>query len=273
VVGAAAALTREYLDAPEVVLLLLSVAPVALLAAISPSFRVAPVTAAIVLLANPGNASPISSAMHRVVEIALGTIIGIVVSITILPSRARQICFQRSAEMLQLLAQLVMLHLQPPDDVNQVTIERLNDQVLTELGKVGTAVQEARREHTTRVAVEPAPDRLVRTLRRLRSDVAFVGRVTAADDLDWQRLGPVLNEVASALRAVFEALSDTLRHEHPEPDLSNVDQAIAKLRISYDESADMSVASQDAVALLFVIDTLRRDLGDLTDALARPETT
>jgi hypothetical protein len=49
------------------------VAPVALLAAIRPSFRIAPVTAAILLLTTPSNASPIISAMDRVVEIALGT--------------------------------------------------------------------------------------------------------------------------------------------------------------------------------------------------------
>jgi hypothetical protein len=50
-----------------------------------------------------------------------------------------------------------------------------------------------------------------------------------------------------------------------------VDQAIAKLRIAIDE--DNPVSSQCAVVLPFVIDTLRRDLGELTDALARPATT
>jgi uncharacterized membrane protein YccC len=271
--GTAAALARESWDTPQVVLLLLAVAPVALLAAIRPSFRVAPVTAAIVLLANPSNASPITSAMHRVGEIALGTIIGIVVSILVLPSRARRICSERSAEVLKVLGQLLVLHLQPPDPTKLEAIERLNDQVRTELGKVGTAAQEARREHATRVAEEPVPVRLVRTLRRLRSDVAFVGRATAANDLDWQGLGFVLGEAADAFRVVFEALSGTLRHENPAPDLSDVDQAIAKLRIAIDEGAGNPVSSHYAVVLPFVIDTLRRDLGDLTDALARPATT
>src|SRR6185437_14021858 len=49
----------------------LAVAPVALLAAIRPSFRVAPVTAAIVLLASSGTASPLAAALDRVGEIAL----------------------------------------------------------------------------------------------------------------------------------------------------------------------------------------------------------
>jgi uncharacterized membrane protein YccC len=270
--GAAVALVREFWDAPQVLLLLLAVAPVAALAALRPSFRVAPVTAAIVLLANPSDTSPITSAVHRVIEIALGTIIGIVVSILVLPSRARRICVERAAEMLTLLAQALMLHLQPPDPAKQEVIERLNDRVRTELGKVDTAAQEARREHTTRMAEEPVPDRLLRALRRLRSDVVFVGRATAANDLDWQGLDLVLSEVASAFRVIFEAFSDTLLHASPAPDLANVDQAIAKLRIAIDD-AHNPVASHDAAVLPFVIETLRRDLADLTDVLARPATT
>jgi len=65
-----------------------ALAPVALLAAIRPSFRIAPVTAAILPLTTPSNASPIISAVDRVIEIALGTLIGIVVSIFVVPSRA-----------------------------------------------------------------------------------------------------------------------------------------------------------------------------------------
>jgi hypothetical protein len=107
VLGAAVSVTGEFWRVPQVLLLMLAVAPVALLAAIRPSFRIAPVTAAILLLTTPSNGSPIISAVDRVIEIALGTIIGIVVSIFVLPSRARRICFERSAEMLKLLAQVL----------------------------------------------------------------------------------------------------------------------------------------------------------------------
>ena len=85
---------RELWDAPPALLLLPAGAPVTLLAAMRPRFRVARVTAAIVLLANPSNSSPITSAMHGVVEIALETMIGIVVSILVPPSRAGRIFFE-----------------------------------------------------------------------------------------------------------------------------------------------------------------------------------
>jgi hypothetical protein len=273
VFGAAVALTGELWPVPQVLLLLLAVAPVALLAAIRPSFRIAPVTAAIVLFTTPSNASPITSAMDRVVEIALGTIIGIIVSIFVLPSRARRICLERSAEILKLLAQVLVLHLQPADPAKLDEIECFNQRVRAELAKVEAAAEEARREHLIRVAEGPVPERLVRTLRRLRSDVAFVGRATAGNDFDWQGLGLATAEVASAFRLVFETLSDTLLHDTHVPDLTELDQAIAKLRIVTDKGADNPRSPHNAIALPFVIDTLRRDLGDLIDALARPATT
>jgi hypothetical protein len=40
-----------------------------------------------------------------------------------------------------------------------------------------------------------------------------------------------------------------------------------------DEDADNPRAPHRGIALPFVIDTLRRDLGDLIDAVARPATT
>ncbi len=238
-------------------------------------------TAAIVLLASSSTVSPIDAALHRVVEILLGTGIGIAVSISVLPSRARQICFERSAEVLTLLAQLLVLHLQPPEATKREDVERLSDGIRAGLGKVATAAQEARREHTIRMDEDPVPERLVRALRRLRIDVVFVGRATAASDFDWQRLGPVLGEVAGSFRAAFETLAGALRQgsstSAPSPDLaavdfSKLDEAIAKLGSAIDAGAGDPAASRKASVLPFVIETLRRDLGELADALVRPAT-
>jgi hypothetical protein len=160
----------------------------------------------------------------------------------------------------------------PGDRRDHGKIECFNRQVRGELAKVEAAAEEALREHLIRVA-EPVPERLVRTLRRLRSDVAFVGRATSGNDFDWQGLGFVTAEVASAFRLVFETLSDTLLHDAHMPDLAELDQAIAKLRTVTDEDADNPRLPHRANALPFVIDTLRRDLNDLIDALARPATT
>jgi uncharacterized membrane protein YccC len=267
VLGAAAVLARELWHLPQMLLLLVAVAPVALLAAIRPSFRVAPITAAIVLFTNNG-ASPIASATDRVVEISLGTFIGVVVSILVFPSRAKRISFQHAAEVLKLLAQVLTLYLQPPVTAKLEAIDRLNGQVRAELAKVEAAAQEADREHAIRLAGEPVPDRLVRALRRLRSDVVFVGRASAASDLDWQGLELASVEVATRFGAVFGAVSDALLRDNPAPDVTELDQAIAKLRIAIEKGPDHADVSHRANVLPFVIDTLRRDLGDLIDACA-----
>jgi hypothetical protein len=57
------------------------------------------------------------------------------------------------------------------------------------------------------------------------------------------------------------------------PELTELDQAIAKLPTVTDEGADNRRSPHRSIAVPFVIDTLRRDLNDLIDALARPATT
>lgn len=268
VLGAAADVAGKFLGVHQAIVIVLTVAPLAFLASIRPSFKIAPVTAVIVLLATPSDASPVMSALLRVGEIALGTIIGIAVSSLVLPSRARRIYSERSAAMLKLLGDALELHLQPSDTARRTAIERLNDQTRAELGRIGAAAAEARRERAMRLSDEPDQDHLLMTLRRLRSDVAFVGRATAGTDLDWDSLREVFGEVATAFRGVFDALCDTLLDGKPVPDLAAVDQAMAKLRLAVSQEPGRSDSS---IVLPFIFETLRRDLGDLVDALVRSE--
>jgi hypothetical protein len=83
------------------------------------------------------------------------------------------------------------------------------------------------------------------------------------------RSQPRTGRGASNFRVVFEAISDTLLHDNHAPDVTKLDQAIAKLRIAIDKAADNPLASHNAIVLPFVIDTLRRDLGDLIDSRSR----
>jgi len=52
--------------------------------------------------------------------------------------------------MLNLLAQVLVLHLQPPDPAKLDEIERFNQRFRAELAKVEAAAEEARREHLIR---------------------------------------------------------------------------------------------------------------------------
>jgi uncharacterized membrane protein YccC len=257
--GAAIALVGEVLDLAHVVTLVLAVAPLALLAALRPSFRVAPVTAAIVILANPSDVSPFVSALHRVTEITIGTVTGVIVSVLVFPLRARRIALERSAELLKVFGELLVLHLTPPAARDAEAVNRLNDRVFAALAQIATSAHEARREHALHLIAEPFQERLQRGLRRLRSDVAFVGRATAVD-ADWQALGPVMAELATALRADFDTLAASLLGPTPHPDFAAADRALVKLH-------DIAGQSPALAGLPFVVETLRRDLDDLVEAL------
>ena len=75
------------------------------------------------------------------------------------------------------------------------------------------------------------------------------------------RSQPRTGRGASNFRVVFEAVSDTLLHDNHAPDVTKLDQAIAKLRIAIDKAADRQSTRGAQRAL-------RRDLGDLIDARA-----
>jgi uncharacterized membrane protein YccC len=68
--------------------LTLAVGPTARLAALRPSFRLAPITALIVLVgASPG--AGLLTALHRVIEITLGCVVGALTAHLVMPDRAR----------------------------------------------------------------------------------------------------------------------------------------------------------------------------------------
>ena len=63
-----------------------------------PSFRVAPVTAIIVLLVPHGDAGPVQAAIERLIEIALGCAVALGVALAITPLRAHRLLSAAAAE-------------------------------------------------------------------------------------------------------------------------------------------------------------------------------
>jgi uncharacterized membrane protein YccC len=99
--GAIATLVPHTNEVALAGVLALDIAPLALLAAIIPSFRVAPFTAVLVLLGPlTAQAGPIYSAFDRVTEVALGGITVLVVSavsLLVLPARAQVLAVEAAA--------------------------------------------------------------------------------------------------------------------------------------------------------------------------------
>ena len=243
-VGAACVSVRGLTPLPEILVLALAVAPTALLAALRPSFRLAPITAVIVLVGAPPGAG-LLIAFHRVMEIALGCIIGALTAHFVLPDRARTAIKTGTAGMLDGLGKVAAAHLTGTDTAH---IDALNELVRRHLTAVTTAAAEDARERalSLRSGAPSAP--LLRTLRRLRSDVAILGRATAFQP------GKAEVTMSEALARHFADAATFLRGIGPAPALATLDGMIG-------------MVPSDSV-LGFSLVTLRRDLADLDERLA-----
>jgi uncharacterized membrane protein YccC len=276
-VGAAFAALRQFTTCPEIILLCGAIAPLGLAAAMKPNLRVAPLTAAIIVLASPSDVTPLVSAMHRIIEIVIGSFIGIAVSLFVFPARAHDMFGQQAAKALARLAELFSLYIagaRAAADRN--AIERLNDQIRATITAAENAAAESQREHSTRLADEPVPQSLVRVLRRLRSDVIIVGRILRSPlpDAVIAQVGPALDQLAQAVERVLQSAALSFSGRQPVPDLAEFDVAQEALRGAIErlQSDPASVANTEGasrlLALPFIIENLRNGLADLLVALA-----
>ena len=88
--------------------IVVAILPLAYLAAVNVAFRVAPVTALIVLLPIYGHAgNPLVSAADRIIEIIIGNVVALAVTLVILPARAHGQLREAAARVARLNADLL----------------------------------------------------------------------------------------------------------------------------------------------------------------------
>lgn len=146
-----------------------AIAPLTFLAAVNPSFSVAPLTAAIVVLGPlVTHATPIESAYYRLLEVALGGGTGLAVSLMLWPSRAHGLALETVARLLNLMAEsLGELLSRIPEGLDAMSLQRIHSGILQPFTRLEAIEGEARREQMVRLGADPDVGPLVRTLRRL----------------------------------------------------------------------------------------------------------
>jgi uncharacterized membrane protein YccC len=158
--------------------LALAIAPLAILAAASPRFSVAPSTGAIVALApTVTHATAFHSAYDRALEVALGGAVALVVSHLVFPARARVLARTAAADMLEAMARALprlFTGLIEPQDPE--TIRGLQRDVAAAFARLDAMEQEARRERATAAGAESDLAPLRQTLLRMRHDLVMIGR-------------------------------------------------------------------------------------------------
>ena len=222
------------------IVLFVAVAPLALFAATRANMNVVPITAIIVLLVPTiTHTTPFYSAVFRVIEVALGAFIGLLVSFIVLPSSAHRQMRQVASRTLDLMARaLVALLAGLRQGLDDDELHRLQDgigQALTELNTVGVEVERERRARLSRV---PDTGPLCRTLLRLRHDLVIVGRAAgvAMPAEIRQRLQPRLDAIANAAASYMREIGTALLSQLPPASLEPFETA---LHVYADEIAAM----------------------------------
>jgi uncharacterized membrane protein YccC len=210
--------------------LALAIAPLAYAAAANPSFRVAPVTAVLVLMISTQlGETPTELAFDRLLEVAVGGGVAIAVSLLVLPARAHALGMSAAVRALEHMAQVlpaVIAGFRSKRDPHQNV--RLQDDVGEAVHAFAEVAGEAKPERLVHLASEPDPAMLARVLLRLRHDLVMIGRTASAPFPDpvAARLAPPLAQIAAAARDYLLASASALSARHASPPLEPVATAV-----------------------------------------------
>jgi uncharacterized membrane protein YccC len=258
--------------------LAVAVAPLAYAAAVSASFRAAPVTAVLVLMISAQlGGTEIQLAFFRSLGVAIGGVVAIAVSLLVFPARAHALGLNEAVRVLEHMAQVlqaVMVGFRAPRDPLEAV--HLQDDIGEAVHAFAEIADEAKPERLVRLAYEPDSAALSRTLLRLRHDLVMLGRAASAPLPDHlaARLGPVLTEIAERATEQLLTSAGALRARQAPPPAENVQRALAPYS---SELASMRAEGLlDGVAegererisgLGFVLRQLQQHLSELTDCL------
>ncbi len=256
------------------VALALAIAPMAFLAAIRRNFRVAPITAVIIVIIPAlQHTNPLSSAAGRVGEIAIGSLVGVIVSRFVLPVRAYGVVAETAGQILELSARLVPLLFAGFGEKRNLTgIVRLQDGMRRLLIKLDAAVADAARERAHYLAIEADAEPLLGTLRRLRFDFVIIGRAAGAPLPLAVRplLLPRLESLSACVRELLVVTARSVAARRAPPSIDAAEAAFADYGKAMNEVRRDRLTrdlSDDEVARIFALgfalDQLRRDLGEL----------
>jgi hypothetical protein len=210
--------------------LAIAVAPLALLAAINPRFSVAPITAIIVLLVPMmTHATQIASALDRVLEVALGGVVGLAISFLFMPSSAHPLLVATAARTLDQMARAFSELLAGlTEGLDPDSLHRIHDGIGQDLVQLNVVGAEAEDERLARLAVGPDTGPLLRTLLRLHHDLVMLGRaaIIPLPEEFATRLESPLAHANVALADYLRASAAALLARRGPPSLNSVESAL-----------------------------------------------
>ena len=261
-------------DAAFAAVLAIAIAPLALLAGMSPRFAAAPSTAVIVVLAPTlTHGTSLASAADRVLEVTLGGSVALAVSLLVFPTRARKLVKDGAADMLDLIADILpdlflgFTQKSDADAIPRPAAQRRRGLLQIGLDPRGSQARTRRSSPASRISIRSAT-----ALLRLRHDLIIIGRAATAPlpQALQGRVGPRLARVTDAAVEHLRECGTALRTGGAHPAFEKLDAAfdafaaeIAMLRRE-GQLRELSVEAVEYVfALSFALEQWRRDLQDL----------
>ena len=256
--------------------LVAAVAPLAVVAAYNPAYRIAPITAILVLLSPVGQqAGPLESAIDRMLEIGLGCIVALGVALLVLPAHAHRLLVENASAALKLMSEqigkLLNVHTTGSD---AAPVRALHLHVRHLMESAASAAAEAARERTSHLSGAPDPWPIVRTLSRLHHDLFTIGRaiVEPLPQSVCRPLEEPLSRLFSAIAVCLDASGAAIASRAPPPPLDGVlqalgDYAAAMAELHRDGSTRglADEATERIFAMSFMVGQLCSNLHDLTD--------
>jgi uncharacterized membrane protein YccC len=275
ILGGAAAMLFPHSLVGTATALVLVIAITAFAAAVRPQLRVAPITAAILLLSQPQGVSEIGFVIDRVIEIALGGFIGVLVSSTIFRAPSSELVVARMAIVLEQIADLLRAQADGLERHQELALAADYAALRKALTTVEAALNDADRERASGLATHDFSPSIARTLWRVRNDVIQTIRTleTPLDDNAAERLEA---PVTALLRgeADFAVRCASALREHAPVDRSGRDLAHAEFDNAFRDLRASGLirpmafdAAGRVFGLAFTLDRLHRDLADLADRI------
>jgi len=261
------------------VALAIALAPAVLLAALNARFSAAPFTAVMVFFGPTiTHTGPIAAALERVIEVAVGCVVGLLVSLVVLPARAHDLAVKAATEMLELMARsLPELFIGFTQNLDPPTLASIQNRIGAAFAQLDKAALEAQHERMTRLRAEPDQAPLLRTLLRLRHDLIMVGRAAVAPlpGVFGARLCPWLARMSDTVADYLHASAAALSTRQGPPPLDHVETALDGYATEITALRHQGLTrdlSDDAVerifAIGFALDQLHLHLCDLARCLA-----
>jgi uncharacterized membrane protein YccC len=272
--GAVGTLVPHSTEITLLIALAIAVAPAALVVAINPRFSAATFTAVMVFFGpSITHTGPIASALERVLEVAVGGLVGLFVSFAVLPARAHDLAIEAAAHMLDLMTRfLPNLFAGFTQTLDQATLHATQNRIGAAFARLDAVANEARHERLTRFGGEPDHGPLLRTLLRLRHDLVMIGRA-ASEPLPERfrsRLGPRLATVSTTAAAYLRASAAALSTRGAPPSLDALEAALegydAEFAAMRREGLTRDLpddAIERVFVLAFALEQLRRNFNDL----------